>query len=494
VVQCRPLGAVCLIDEGQADWKILAVNTEQPGPLAQARSVDDVERIAPGRIAECLKWIDDFKQSSGKGEAKLHFEVHDVQRAIGLIEQDHVSWRGLIAEVGSEGMARGHWVRSPEQAPAMPEVLKISWAPSCAVPGQVLRAPSVLVGARRPATLAPTLAARRTSGAGAAKGAVAAPLRNAGCVLRLTAKDKPVTATRAQPEAVLPKGVPQYAAPAPTGVSLWHDVELHVKTWLDEDTGLFRYVNEMPQGSLQKFEVQPHVPENAISEDPKGSTRLAAFGRPVPFNYGCLPQTYRDPEKVDELYNAPGDDDPLDILDLGSQTVGVGEVVQCRPLGAVCLIDEGQADWKILAVNTEQPGPLAQARSVDDVERIAPGRIAECLKWIDDFKQSSGKGEAKLHFEVHDAQRAIGLIEQDHVSWRGLIAEVGSEGMARGHWVRSPEQAPAMPEVLKISWAPSCAVPGQMCRSPSIFVGAQSSSTLVHATPPSRALALKHYP
>ena len=28
--------------------------------------------------------------------------------------------------------------------------------------------------------------------------------------------------------------------------------------------------------------------------------------------------------------------------------MGVGEVVRCRPLGAVCLIDEGEADWKLL--------------------------------------------------------------------------------------------------------------------------------------------------
>jgi len=207
-----------------------------------------------------------------------------------------------------------------------------------------------------------------------------------------------------------------------------------------------RYVNEMPKGTLLKFEVQPGSAKNAILEDPKGSERLAAFGQPVPFNYGCFPQTYRDPEQVDKLYGAPGDDDPLDVLDLSMEPVRVGEVVQCRPLGAVCLIDEGRADWKVLVVNLDSEGPLARARSVADVERIAPGRIKQCLTWIDNFKQSSGKDDATLHFEVHSASAARDLIAKDHASWKSLVAEADAAGLARGHWIR---RGPGLWEALK---------------------------------------------
>jgi inorganic pyrophosphatase len=219
---------------------------------------------------------------------------------------------------------------------------------------------------------------------------------------------------------------------------LWHEVDLHVKTWLDEKTGLFRYVNEMPMGTLQKFEVQPDAPQNAIVEDLKSSRRLEAFGQPVPFNYGCFPQTYRDPERVDSIYGAPGDDDPLDVIDLGDHAVEAGAVVQCRPLGAVCLIDDGEADWKVLVVNTEHQGLLAKAQSVEDVERIMPGRIAQAFKWMDDFKQSAGKSTAELQTEIHSADFARSLIDQDHASWLSLVAEASSTGTARGHWIRAP--------------------------------------------------------
>eukprot|EP00930_Biecheleria_cincta_P082866 TRINITY_DN7250_c0_g1_i1.p1 TRINITY_DN7250_c0_g1~~TRINITY_DN7250_c0_g1_i1.p1 ORF type:complete len:386 (+),score=69.50 TRINITY_DN7250_c0_g1_i1:94-1251(+) len=257
-----------------------------------------------------------------------------------------------------------------------------------------------------------------------------------------------------------------------TKLSLWHDVDLFVRDWLDEPTGLLRYVNEMPMGGLTKYEVQPSVPGNAIREDAKGSQRLAAFGKPVPFNYGCFPQTYRDPAKADELYNAPGDDDPLDVLDLSSTPVGVGSVVQCRPLGAVCLIDEGQADWKILAINVDTQGPLASAQSVDEVERLAPGRIQECLRWIDDFKSSNGKDAAKLHWEVHGPELARSLIESDHASWKDLVAEAGVDGRARGHWICPGSDAKwaAASDVLKPAWGPDNKVHGALLQASSILV------------------------
>jgi inorganic pyrophosphatase len=233
---------------------------------------------------------------------------------------------------------------------------------------------------------------------------------------------------------------------------MWHHVDLHVKTWLDEETGLFRYVNEIPRGSLQKFELQTRLVENVIREDVKGSRKLKAFGCPVPFNYGCLPQTFRDPDELDDIFGAPGDDDPLDILDLCSEAQGVGEVVCCRPLGAVCLIDEGQADWKIIAVNTEGNGPLAGARSIEEAERLAPGRIEEALRWMDEFKQHSSKSDTTLHYEIHDAKMAISIIEKDHAAWRRLVAEATASGTSKGHWIRAPMQKEVQPQVMKFGW------------------------------------------
>eukprot|EP00931_Biecheleriopsis_adriatica_P009142 TRINITY_DN110239_c0_g1_i1.p1 TRINITY_DN110239_c0_g1~~TRINITY_DN110239_c0_g1_i1.p1 ORF type:complete len:520 (+),score=90.11 TRINITY_DN110239_c0_g1_i1:59-1618(+) len=242
----------------------------------------------------------------------------------------------------------------------------------------------------------------------------------------------------------------RYSPPADAKASLWHHVDLVVRDWLDEETGTFRYINEMPRGSLQKFELQTKMERNVIREDAKGSRKLQAFGKPVVFNYGCFPQTYRDPCELDETYNAPGDDDPLDVLEIGQQTIGVGEVVKCRPLGAVCLIDEGQADWKVIVVNTEADGPLASARSIGEVEAICPGRIEQALRWIDDFKQHSSKSGTTLHYEIHDAERAVALIRKDHSAWKHLCTEAQATGRARDHWVSDPKEASSQPAILNV--------------------------------------------
>lgn len=248
------------------------------------------------------------------------------------------------------------------------------------------------------------------------------------------------------------QGVRWYSPPPDSTDSMWHHVDLHVKSWLDEDTGLYRYVNEIPRGALQKFELMTHLAHNVIREDAKGSRKLKSFNHPVPFNYGCFPQTFRDPQERDELYDAPGDNDPLDVLDLTPEAVPVGKVVRCRPLGAVCLIDEGQADWKIIVVNTEAKGPLAEARTIADAERLAPGRIEEALRWMDEFKQHSSKSETTLHYEIHDAARAMTIIEKDHSAWRRLVAEAEADGTARGHWIRTPVEKTGA-QVLSPGWA-----------------------------------------
>eukprot|EP00931_Biecheleriopsis_adriatica_P003784 TRINITY_DN105542_c0_g1_i1.p1 TRINITY_DN105542_c0_g1~~TRINITY_DN105542_c0_g1_i1.p1 ORF type:complete len:511 (-),score=107.72 TRINITY_DN105542_c0_g1_i1:18-1550(-) len=289
----------------------------------------------------------------------------------------------------------------------------------------------------------------------------------------------PWTATEAPSAPQEGKGASDTAPP-----SLWHEVDLYVKTWLDQPTDMLRYVNEMPMGTLRKYEVQPGVPHNVIEEDVKGSAKLAKFGKPVPFNYGCFPQTYRDPDKADELYSAPGDDDPLDVIDLTDEPTQVGTVVRARVLGAVCLIDEGQADWKVLVVNVDSKSALAYATSVEEVEQIAPGRVQAVWAWLDELKRAGGKGDAKLHRKIHDTSCALNLIAEDHKSWKELVASAGSDGTARGHWIRSPLQEgveQVRPQVLKLGWAPPSVVPGQRVRSPGMLAGVAKVSVLARA-------------
>ena len=49
-------GALCMIDDGEVDWKIVAINAADP--LAdELNSAEDIERVLPHTIAGIREWF-----------------------------------------------------------------------------------------------------------------------------------------------------------------------------------------------------------------------------------------------------------------------------------------------------------------------------------------------------------------------------------------------------------------------------------------------------
>lgn len=42
-----------------------------------------------------------------------------------------------------------------------------------------------------------------------------------------------------------------------------------------------------------------------------------------------------------------GDDDPVDVIEIGSKVLKTGGVYHIKALGAYAMIDEGELDWKV---------------------------------------------------------------------------------------------------------------------------------------------------
>ncbi len=59
------------------------------------------------------------------------------------------------------------------------------------------------------------------------------------------------------------------------------------------------------------------------------------------WNYGALPQTYEDPAHIDANTQAKGDNDPIDVCEIGDVIVPSGSVIQVKVLGILAMIDEG---------------------------------------------------------------------------------------------------------------------------------------------------------
>jgi inorganic pyrophosphatase len=48
-----------------------------------------------------------------------------------------------------------------------------------------------------------------------------------------------------------------------------------------------------------------------------------------------------------------GDDDPIDIVDLSQKDRKLLDIIKVKVLGAFCLIDEGELDWKVLVMDVD---------------------------------------------------------------------------------------------------------------------------------------------
>jgi inorganic pyrophosphatase len=95
-----------------------------------------------------------------------------------------------------------------------------------------------------------------------------------------------------------------------------------------------------------------------------------------PTLYGFIPRTYCD-ERVRRLSPAArrGDGDPLDICVLSERAIARNEIiVRCRVIGGLQMIDNGEADDKIISV-LENDDVWRGARNVGDVPSVLVERL-----------------------------------------------------------------------------------------------------------------------
>ncbi|ODQ63686.1 inorganic pyrophosphatase [Nadsonia fulvescens var. elongata DSM 6958] len=203
-------------------------------------------------------------------------------------------------------------------------------------------------------------------------------------------------------------------------------------------------VVEIPRWSNAKLEISSKLPFNPIVQDSKKG-KLRYVANVFPFKgflhtYGALPQTWEDPNKVDQFTGYKGDNDPLDILEIGSGLFNsltnngfgpkpyTGQVKQVKILGCLGMIDEGETDWKILAIDTKDP--LCEAfNDIGDVNNSFPTLVGHTRDWFKYYKVPDGKGINTFAFngEAKNKEFAMKIIEDCHQSWVDLISQKGSE-------------------------------------------------------------------
>lgn len=206
-------------------------------------------------------------------------------------------------------------------------------------------------------------------------------------------------------------------------ISPFHDIPLVARQ--DNET-FYNMVVEIPRWTQAKMEIATKEPFNPIKQDVK-KDKLRYVSNPFPYhgyiwNYGALPQTWESPLYEDPNTNSKGDNDPIDVCEIGSKTLERGQVVPVKVLGVLALIDDDETDWKLIVIRADDP-MVEKLNDIQDVEKHMPGLLHATHEWFKIYKIPDGKPPNKFAFEgqAKDAEFARNIIRETHEQWKSLI-------------------------------------------------------------------------
>jgi inorganic pyrophosphatase len=214
-------------------------------------------------------------------------------------------------------------------------------------------------------------------------------------------------------------------------ISPFHDIPCYV----EGKDKVYNMVVEVPRWTNAKMEIATKEKMNPIKQDvKKGNLRYVANVYPqkgYPWNYGAIPQTWENPKHVDKDTNEGGDNDPIDVCEIGSRVPKRGEVIQVKALGILAMIDEGETDWKVMCIDIKDE--LAdKVNNLEDVERLKPGYLDDTRKWFRTYKVPDGKPENNFAFDgaYKDKAFADKTIADTYVQWQCLIRGEAESSLA----------------------------------------------------------------
>jgi len=204
-------------------------------------------------------------------------------------------------------------------------------------------------------------------------------------------------------------------------ISPWHDIPL-------KDGAFYNFVNEIPKNTKAKMEVSTKEASNPIAQDIKKG-KLRDYHGPIFWNYGCLPQTWEDPNIEHPVVKCKGDNDPVDVVEIGSKTLAMGTVTKVKALGVLAMIDDGELDWKVIAINAEDP-LAAKLNDIEDVEKNMPGVVSGIREWFRWYKTPDDKPLNAFGFEEKALNKKFAeeVISETHGYWSNLKAGKTDKG------------------------------------------------------------------
>merc|ERR1712029_601303 len=201
-------------------------------------------------------------------------------------------------------------------------------------------------------------------------------------------------------------------------ISPFHDIPL-------KNGDNFNMVVEIPRWSNAKMEIATKEVLNPIKQDVKNFFPHHGYI----WNYGALPQTWEDPAHVDENTSVAGDNDPLDVVEIGGKIHPRGAVIQVKILGVLAMIDDGETDWRVFCIDVNDED-ASKLNDISDVKTHKPGLVEATVEWFKYYKVPDGKpvNEFAFNNEAKDKAFAVSVIQQTHEQWLKLMKSPENEG------------------------------------------------------------------
>ncbi|KAL8419819.1 hypothetical protein RB594_002834 [Gaeumannomyces avenae] len=230
-------------------------------------------------------------------------------------------------------------------------------------------------------------------------------------------------------------------------LSPFHDIPL----FANQEQTVLNMVVEIPRWTNAKLEISKDELLNPIKQDiKKGKLRYVRNCFPHKgylWNYGAFPQTWEDPNAIHPETKAKGDNDPLDVCEIGELVGYTGQVKQVKVLGVMALLDEEETDWKVIVIDVNDP-LASKLNDVEDVERHLPGLLRATNEWFRIYKIPDGKPENQFAFtgECKNKKYAMDVIRECSEAWERLITgktqpgNISTTNLAISH---SPSVIPA---------------------------------------------------
>lgn len=143
----------------------------------------------------------------------------------------------------------------------------------------------------------------------------------------------------------------------------WHDVSPG-----ENIPNTVSAIIEIPKNTRAKYELDKE--SGLLKMD-----RVIYSSMYYPHNYGFIPKTYCD------------DKDPLDILVISQIPIVSMCLVEAKVIGVMRMLDQGEADDKILAVATHDKS----VSHIENIEELPEHTLNELRNFFEDYKKLENK-------------------------------------------------------------------------------------------------------